>query len=135
MKFSMVLFTTLTIIPINFMDLNNLVILKTLNILIALNALTAFPLAPVNRVISMIESKTIDPSKIFILSLKYSAGPNAINLIPISEINMYVNIEFHVSSKSKSLTLVNVPANDKSTVFPITTNKRKLLTNFPLINS
>ena len=66
----------------NARDLSNLVTRRTLKvrkILIALNAETALePLPPDIRVISKIEIITMDPSKIFILSLAYPIGLKAI---------------------------------------------------------
>lgn len=73
MKFSKVDWITFIITYINAKDRKRRVTLKTLKVLkirTDLKALTAFPLPPESRVNSKIESMTMAPSNMFILSLK-----------------------------------------------------------------
>jgi len=97
MKFVKQLDTAFIIIVIYYKDLNNRVTLKTLKVLIILNDLNTEALLWLdetniyqNLPKSIIEIKTISPSKIFILSLIYPVGNKAHIFKNISTMKIYV---------------------------------------------
>lgn len=75
----------------------------------------------------------MQPSKIFILSLTYPIGLNAIIFRPISTINIQVKASLKVESKSIVSYSVKDPSNAKTTVLATTARVKKFSINFPFI--